>query len=263
MPKFVKTDLDFEGIARLKNLPDAIDPQDAVTFAQLSSAVEGLSWKDSARVASLSNLNLAASGATIDGVTMVVNDRFVALAQSLPAQCGIYIWNGAAVPATRALDASTFAELEQAVISVEEGTNANTTWRQTQVNGTIGVDPVVFTSFASAVPIASESTAGISELATQGETDTGTDDQRVITPLKLANYAGRAKRSVHTFGDNAATQYTLTHNLNTRAVIVQVRQNSGTYSEVICDVEATTVNSVTVKFASAVPLNSLTATIVA
>lgn len=34
---------------------------------------------------------------------------------------------------------------------------------------------------------ASESTAGIAELATQAETNTGTDDARIVTPLKLTN----------------------------------------------------------------------------
>ncbi len=39
------------------------------------------------------------------------------------------------------------------------------------------------------VDSATESLAGIAEIATQGETDAGTDDERFITPLKLANKA--------------------------------------------------------------------------
>ena len=35
---------------------------------------------------------------------------------------------------------------------------------------------------------ASETVAGIAELATQAETDAGTDDERIVTPLKLATY---------------------------------------------------------------------------
>lgn len=261
MPKFVKTDLDFEGIARLKNLPDAIDPQDAVTFAQLSSAVEGLSWKDSARVATTSNINLASPGAALDGVTLTVNDRVLIKTQSLPEQNGIYIFNGAAVAATRSADASTFAELEQAIVTVEEGTSAGTTWRQTQVNGTINVSSVVWASFGASVGAATESSAGIAEIATQGETDAGVDDARFVTPAKLAAYSGRAKRFAQTFGDGAATNYVVTHNLGTQDVVVTVKQSAGAYSEVICEVEATSINSVTLKFASAPALNSLRATI--
>jgi len=38
-----------------------------------------------------------------------------------------------------------------------------------------------------AVPPATEIQAGIAEIATQVETDAGTDDTRIVTPLKLAN----------------------------------------------------------------------------
>ena len=40
---------------------------------------------------------------------------------------------------------------------------------------------------------ATESTAGIAELATQAETDAGTDDLRIVTPLKLHSKPGRVK----------------------------------------------------------------------
>jgi len=40
------------------------------------------------------------------------------------------------------------------------------------------------------IPAASESVAGLAELATQAETDAGTDDARIVTPLKLKRYTG-------------------------------------------------------------------------
>jgi len=44
---------------------------------------------------------------------------------------------------------------------------------------------------------ASESAAGIIEIATQSETNTGTDDTRAITPLKLATYtSGMVKKTI-------------------------------------------------------------------
>lgn len=39
---------------------------------------------------------------------------------------------------------------------------------------------------------ATETVAGIAEIATQAETDTGTDDTRIVTPLKLKNWTGLA-----------------------------------------------------------------------
>ncbi len=41
-----------------------------------------------------------------------------------------------------------------------------------------------------AVPPATEIQAGIAEIATQAETNTGTDDTRIVTPLKLSNFVG-------------------------------------------------------------------------
>ena len=57
-------------------------------------------------------------------------------------------------------------------------------------------------------------------------------------------------------GDGSATSYVVTHSLNTRDCIVQVRENSGSYEQVQVDVEYTSVNSVTVKFATAPSANA-------
>lgn len=243
--------LDFRNVSRITNLPDAVAAQEPVTLAQLNAAVEGLAWKDSARVAINTNLNLAAPGATIDGVTMVAGDRFLARGQTSQPENGIYIWNGAATPATRSADASTFDELEQAVITVEEGTDAGSTFRQTQVNGVIGTNNVIWTSFGTSAPAASETTAGVIEIATQAETDTGTDDARAITPLKLNNWSGRSRRFAADIGDGSATSFTLTHNFNTREVTVVVYRTSGNFDEIECEVRHNNVNSVDLVFDTA------------
>lgn len=256
MAKQVATDLDFTNVARILNLPAPTLDGHAANKAYVDSAVEGLAWKDSVRVSTQANITIASPGATIDGITMATNDRVLVRAQTTQTENGIYIWNGAATPLTRALDASTFAELEQAVVTVEEGTSAGATFRQTAVNGVIGTNNVLWSSFGTSAPSATETTAGIAELATQAETDTGTDDLRIVTPLKLANWSGRVRKYSQTFGDGSATQYTITHNLNTQDAQVVVRRASGAFDEVICDIEYTTVNSVTLRFASAVASNA-------
>ena len=250
------TDLDLQSVSKVINVPTPTAAGDAVPKSYVDSAVEGLAWKDSARVATQSNINLASPGATIDGVTMASQDRVLVRNQSTQSQNGIYVWNGAATALTRSLDASTFAELEQAIITVEEGTDAGTTWRQTQINGVIDTNNVIFSSFAAAAPAASETTAGIAEIATQAEVDAGTDDARIITPLKLATWSGRIRKYAASFGDGSATSYVITHNFNTRDVTVVVFPNSGTYDNVEVDVGRTSVNEVTLVFATAPTSNA-------
>jgi hypothetical protein len=114
-----------------------------------SDLLDSLNWKADARVFTATNINLAAPGANLDGVAMVVGQRFVAGGQTAPAENGIYVYNGAAAPATRAPDADVSAELNNATISIEAGTSAGTTWRQTAINPTIGVTAITWTTFGS------------------------------------------------------------------------------------------------------------------
>ena len=250
------TDLDLQNTSKVINVPTPSAAGDAVPKSYVDSAVEGLAWKDSARVGTQSNINLSSPGSTIDGVTMASQDRVLVRNQSTQSQNGIYVWNGAAVAMTRSLDASTFDELEQAIITVEEGTDAGTTWRQTQVNGTIDSSNVIWTSFAAAAPAASETTAGVAEIATQAEVDAGTDDLRIVTPLKLATWSGRIKKYSTNVGDGSATSYTITHSLNTRDVIIRVFPNSGNYDDVEVDVYRPTTTTATLVFATAPGVNA-------
>lgn len=244
-------DIDMGSAARVLNLPDPTLAQHAATKAYVDSAVEGLAWKDSCRVATVADLTLSGPGATIDGITMVANDRVLVKNQTTTSQNGIYIWNGAAVAMTRSVDASTALELEQAVVTVEEGTSAGATFRQTSVNFTLDSGAVAWTSFGTAAGSASESSAGVIEIATQVEADAGTDDLRAITPLKMANWSGRKLKFSALIGDGSATSFNVDHNFNTRDVIVEVYRNSGNYDTVICDVTRPTVNRVTLTFAVA------------
>lgn len=105
---------------------------------------------------------------------------------------------------------------------------------------------------------ATESRSGIAPLATQAEANAGTNDTKVITPLKLKVYAealvaahGRFAGDV---GNGSATSIVCTHNFNTRDVIVEVWDNVA-WETVICDVARTSVNAVTLGFAVAPTTN--------
>lgn len=256
MPLDVQRTLDFGNARKIINLPNPVDNQDAATKAYVDSAVEGLAWKDSCRVATQSNINLSSPGGTIDGITMVPGDRVLVRAQTTQSQNGIYIWNGSAVAMTRALDASTADELEQATTTVEEGTSVGVTYRQTAINFALDSGAVNFAVFGSSAGAATETSAGILEIATQAETDAGTADNVAVTPLKLANSPFANSKFAQNIGDGSATSYVVTHNLNTRDVVVEVYRNSGNFDSVLVEVQRTSVNAVTIRFDTAPSANA-------
>jgi len=256
MAKRFLTEIDMSNL-RIRNLANPQADQDAATKAYVDSLVEGLNWKDNVRVATTGNVNLNAPGVTIDGVPLGVGDRVLVKNQTDARQNGIYIYNGSSAPMTRAPDASTADELENAVVVVDEGTQAGTTWRQTSVNFVLGTDSVIWEPFGTAAPPANETTAGIIRIATQSEVDGGAIDSAVVTPLKLANWAGRIRKHTTTIGDGFSTVFTITHNFGTRDVVVGVYQNSGNYDDIICDVERPNANSVVLRFGVAPAANSI------
>lgn len=257
------SDLDFDNASRVVNLPDPTLSQHAATKAYVDSAIEGVNWKDSVRVASTANINLSSPGATIDGVTMATNDRFLAKDQSTASQNGIYIFNGASTAATRSPDMNVAVEVEQATTTVEEGTAAGVTYRQTAINVTLGSTSIAWTTFGTAAPSASESTSGVAEIADQTETDAGIADDKIVTPLKLATYSGRAKRYSTDFGDGSATSYVITHSLGTLDVMVYIRETGGSKRMVIAEVQHTSTNTITILTETAPASGAYRVTVVA
>ncbi len=252
----VQSSLNFGGARRITNLPNAVADQEPATLAQLKAGIEGLAQKDNVRVATQANISLGTPGAAVDGITMVGGDRVLVKAQTVQTENGIYIWNGASVVMTRALDASTFDKLESALVPVDEGTNAGTVWRQTAVNGVIGTNNVAFVQFGTGSAPATTSSTGSVQLATQSEVDTGTDAAKVITPATLASSIHASKKFNALVGDGSATSYTVTHNLNSRDLIVDVYRNSGNYDTVLVETQRTSVNAVTLMFDTAPTVNA-------
>lgn len=248
--------LDMGNAQRITNLAAATAVGQPVVFEQLNAAIEGIGWKDNARVAPNANVTLTSPGAALDGVTMAAGDRVLLKSQTTVTENGIYIWNGAATPMTRALDANTFDELESAVVIVDEGTNAGAGFRQTQVNGVLGTNNVVWTAFATNAPSATSSTAGIIRIATQAEVDTGTDGTIAVTPLTLKTTTGFVKKASITIGDGSATSIAVTHNLNSTDVQIQVFEAGGSKREVLVEKQITSANVVTILFDTAPALNS-------
>lgn len=97
---------------------------------------------------------------------------------------------------------------------------------------------------------ASETVAGLIELATQAETNAGADDQRAVTPAKLAGFVA-ARGFARTYFNNsltlvANTPLTVTHNLglqNKDSFTVSVKDSAG--SEIGIDIDSVDINSLT------------------
>jgi hypothetical protein len=113
----------------------AASPQsatDAAPKGYVDSLAMGFQLKDPCRVTTTAAINLSAPGATIDGVSMSVDNRVLVKNQATSYDNGIYLWKGASLPMVRAPDApagSTTALRPGALVSVTEGTaNADSIW---------------------------------------------------------------------------------------------------------------------------------------
>lgn len=97
----------------------------AANKGYVDSSVAGLSWKQSVRVASTANGDLATAfdnGSTVDGVVLATGDRILIKDQSTASQNGIYVVAASGAP-TRATDADSSTELLNASVFVQEGTD--------------------------------------------------------------------------------------------------------------------------------------------
>lgn len=226
----VTNGLDLTG-TKIANLANGTSPSDAVNKSQLDAAVQGLKWKDPARAATTGNITLSGTQ-TIDGVAVVANDRVLVKAQTAGAENGIYV--AAAGAWTRATDFDANSEVVGAAVFVSEGTtHGNSQWNMTTDGPvTIGTTALVWAQVGG----------GTSYSAGSGITITGS--------VIAADPAVVARKYSATVGDGTATTITVTHNLNTKDVVVSVREVSGD-AVVIADVVANGVNTAQITFAVA------------
>lgn len=137
------TNLDLKN-NRITNLGAPAMGSDGATKQYVDAVATGLVWKDTVRVATTANVNLAAPGA-IDGVVLANGNRVLVMAQTDPVENGIYVFNGGAL--TRATDADTSAELRPGTaVSASEGTaNGNHTFVLVSDDPVaVGTSPIAF-----------------------------------------------------------------------------------------------------------------------
>jgi hypothetical protein len=275
------------GAQKITGLADGTAATDAVTKQQLDAAAAGLDVKASVRAASTANVTVASPGAAIDGVALAASDRVLLKNQTTGSENGIYVWNGAAVPMTRATDADVSAEVTAGMFTfVEEGTTlADTGWvLSTNAPVVLGTTSLAFTQFSG--PGAVAAGAGLSQsgntlsVATNGITNAmiadgainvGTADVTGTLPVANGGTGGATVAAARTgLGvpgryDNGAvhgagTTITIaaaTHGLGTgRSKMVQVIEEA-TGDVIECDVNVATTGDVVCTFASSQAANAM------
>ncbi len=277
-------DLSMAGF-KLTNVGTPSADTDAANKGYVDSVAQGLDTKASVVAATTTNGTLAtafANGQVVDGVTLATNDRILIKNQTDATANGIYTVNASGAP-TRSTDMNVGSEFPSAYVFVEQGTvNADTGWVCTNnAPVTLGSTNITWTQFSGAgtytanngvvlngsvFSFAPESGKGLQtgasgaaiKLATTSGLNVTSDlavgagnGISVLTNTVAIDSAVVVSKYAASVGDGSATSYTVTHNLNTRDVIVTVYDNSAPYAEVITDVAHTTVNTVTIAFSVA------------
>jgi hypothetical protein len=227
------------------NFADPSSSTDAANKQYVDNFVNGLAFKEEARAATTTNGTLAsayANGSSIDGITLATGDRILLKNQTTQTENGIYTVNVSGAP-TRAVDADTTTDLNQATVRVLAGTtNANTQWTQSTINPTIGTNNIVFaasgggTTYTATAPVVV--TGSVISINAFGSGVIGDATSIRIDPTVV----------VRKFAADCVVTtnpQTFTHNLGTKDVEVQIRLNA-TDEIVAAVVVAATTNTITV-----------------
>ncbi len=245
---------------KIANLADPSATTDAANKQYVDNVARGLSWKIPVRAASTTNVNLAAPGATIDGVTLAANDRLLLKNQTTASENGIWVWTASGSALTRGIDADNNGELAPgASLSVTEGsTNADKVFMIiSDAAITIGTTSQTWGQLAGGTTYTGGngiSVAGsvISAVANTGVSVTGSGigiDTSVVARKFSAN-----------LGNGSLTSIAVTHSLGTQDVNVSVR-DTASQSGVLADWVATDANTVTLTFAVAPASNAYRVTV--
>ena len=274
---------------KLTNLGTPTADTDAANKGYVDSVAQGLDTKASVVAATTTDGTFAtafADGQIVDGVTLATNDRILIKNQTDQTVNGIYVVAASGAP-TRSADMNAGSEFPSAYVFVEQGTvNADSGWVCTNDSPvTLGSTNITFTQFSGAgtytasngvlltgtnFTFAPESGKGLQtssagaaiKLATTSGLNVTTDlavgagnGISVLTNTVAIDSAVVVSKYAANVGDATNTSYTITHNLNTRDVIVSLYDNSSPYAEVISDVQHSTVNTITLLFSVAPTLN--------
>lgn len=259
---------------KITNLQDPTGSADATTKSYVDALFTQRDWKQSVRAASTGALTLSATQ-TVDGVALIAGDRVLVKDQGTASQNGIYVV--AAGAWARATDADQDAEVTSGMnVPVEEGTaNGGHLYFLTTPNPiTVGTTGLTF----APVPGGTSYTAGTGITVTGSviSINTGYVGQASITTLGTittgvwtgtqiavanggtgATTAAGARTNLgvaqkgYAQDVGGSTSQTITHNLGTKDVIVELFDNTTPFSRVEADVQHATTNTIILAFTTA------------
>lgn len=224
---------------KITNLATPTVDSDAATKGYVDSSVNGTDWKQSVRVGTTANLGALSGLLTVDGVTLVANDRILVKDQSTASANGIYV--AAAGAWSRSTDADANAEVTAGLsVMITEGTTlADTQWRL------ITNDPIVVGTTAL-----SFTQIGAGTSYSQG---TGISIAGSVISVDTAVVA---RKYATTIGDGVASSIAVSHGLSTLDVQVQVYEVA-TGATIECDVTRNSTSQVTLGFTLPPATNTL------
>ena len=244
-------------------LADPSANTDAANKQYVDNVARGLVWKAPVRAASTTTVTTTAPGATIDGVALAANDRVLLKNQTAAAENGIWLWNGAAVALTRAVDADGVGELAPGTaVTITEGTvNGDKVYMITSDSAiTVGTTSQTWGQLGGGTTYTAGNGIAIAAGVVSAVAVASGGVQVVAGGIQLdASIAARKFSS--NVGNGAATAIAVAHNLGTQDVTVTVREVSS-QARVLLDWVATDVNTVTLTFAVAPASNAFRVSVV-
>ncbi|QDH91745.1 hypothetical protein SEA_PHRAPPUCCINO_70 [Mycobacterium phage Phrappuccino] len=245
---------------RIEAVASPASPTDAANKSYVDNLVKGQVWKVGVRVASTTNVDILAPGTVIDGITLANGDSILLKNQSSETDNGIYVYTSASAALTRRDDANSADTLvPNTTVYVAEGdTNADTAWTlTTDAPITVGTTNLTFAQSGGVAPYTAGDGLDLNGMEFSVKSGTGIivgDEVSIDTTIVARKYATN-------IGDGTTTSIVVTHSLGSRDVAVSVR-DATTHEEVYPDVEMTTPDTVTLKFAVAPASNELRAVVV-